>query len=166
MKNFGYASFRLQDSSFETRLVYSLFLAFVLDGLVTTWVFQFHRIGLSYEGIAAYYLGGQINGQISFAKNFNVLLEETHFHAFMMSVIFLILSHLFIATSLRRGLKLAIILLTFFSQTLDMGAVWLVRYASPRYAYLLMISWIGLWAGYLAMILIPVYEMWLRPSRH
>lgn len=162
MKNFGYASFRLQDSSFETRLVYSLFLAFVLGGLLTTWVFQFQRIGLSYERIVAYYLGGEINGQISFAKNFNVLLEETHFHAFMMSVIFLVLSHLFIATSLRRGLKLIIILLTFFSQTFDMGAVWLVRYLSPRFAYLLMISWGGLWVGYLAMVLIPLYEMWFR----
>jgi hypothetical protein len=33
------------------------------------------------------------------------------------------LSHLFIATSLRRGLRLFIILLTFFSHTFDMGAV-------------------------------------------
>lgn len=163
MKNFAYPPFRLQDSSLETRLVYSLFLLFVIAGLVTTWILQFQRIGFSYERIVAYYLGGEINGQTSFAKNFNVLLEETHFHTFIMGITFLVLSHLFIATSLRRGAKWFFILLTFVANIADIAGVWLVRYISPLFAYLLMTAWIGLWLGYLAMLFAPLYEMWLRP---
>lgn len=161
MKNFASSSFRLRDASLEIRLVYSLFLVFILGGLATTWAFQFQRIGFSYERIVAYYLGGEIQGQIFFPKNFNALLEETHFHAFMMSVVFLILSHLFLATSVSRATKLFFILTTFFSHITDIGSTWLIRVQSAGFAYLLMISWTGLWIGYLGMILIPAYEMWL-----
>ena len=111
----------------------------------------------------AYYLGGEINGQISFAKNFNVLLEEAHFHTFIMGITFLILSHFFIATSVRRGMKYLMNLLTFFSSTLDMGCVWLIRYVSLLFVYLLMEAWIGLWLGYIPMIFTPLYEMRFRP---
>jgi hypothetical protein len=164
MKNFAYSSFRLRDASFEIRLVYTLFLVFILGGLATTWAFQFQRIGFSYERIVAYYLGGEIQGQIFFPKNLNALLEETHFHTFMMSVVFLILSHLFLATSVSRAMKLFFILITFFSHAADIGSTWLIRTQSSSFAYLLMMSWIGLWIGYLGMILIPAYEMWLPRS--
>ena len=164
MKNFAYSSFRLRDASFEIRLVYSLFLAFIIGGLATTWALQFQRIGFSYERIVAYYLGGEIQGQMFFPKNLNALLEETHFHTFMMSVVFLILSHLFLATSLGRTPKLFFILVTFFSHAADMASTWLIRTQSAGFAYLLLASWIGLWIGYLGMILIPIYEMWLPQS--
>lgn len=160
MKNFASSAFRLRDASLEIRLVYSLFLVFVAAGLLTTWALQFQRIGFGYERIVAYYLGGEIGGQISFAKNFNVLLEETHFHTFIMGAIFLILSHLFIATSVRLSVKWFFILLTFLANFFDLGAVWLIRYLSPLFAYLLMASWFGLWLGYLAMIFVPLYDMW------
>ena len=164
MKNFAHSSFRLRESSFEIRLVYSLFLLFILGGLATTWAFQFQRIGFSYERIVAYYLGGEIQGQMFFPKNLNALLEETHFHTFTMSVVFLILSHLFLATSLGRATKLLFILVTFFSHAADMGSTWLIRLQSAGFAYVLLASWVGLWVGYLGMILIPLYEMWLPAS--
>lgn len=161
MKNFASSSFRLRDAGFEIRLVYSLFLGFIVAGLATTWMFQFQRIGFSYQRVVAYYLGGEIQGQMFFPKNINVLLEETHFHAFMMSVVFLVLSHLFLATFVSRRLKLLFILTTFFSHFFDMGSTWLIRAWSPSFAYVLIASWIGLWIGYSGMILIPLYEMWL-----
>jgi hypothetical protein len=164
MKNFATPSFRLRDASFEIRLVYTLFLLLILGGLATTWFFQFQRIGVSYERVVAYYLGGEIGGQIFFAKNLNALLEETHFHAFSMSVVFLILAHLFMATSLSKRVKLFFILTTFFSNIFDMGGSWLTRLLSPTFAYLLICSWVGLWLGYSGMILVPLHEMWLAPK--
>ena len=161
MKNFASSSFRLRDASLEIKLVYSMFLVFILGGLATTWVFQFQRIGFNYQRIVAYYLGGEIQGQIFFPKNLNVLLEETHFHTFMMSVVFLVLSHLFLATSLGKRAKLFFIVVTFFSHALDVASTWLIRIQSPVFAYGLMAAWIGLWVGYLGMIGVPLYEMWL-----
>jgi hypothetical protein len=165
VKNFASSSFRLRDASLEIRLVYTCFLIFILGGLATTWVFQFQRIGLSYDRIVTYYLGGEIGGQIFFPKNLNALLEETHFHAFTMSVVFLILSHLFLATSIARKVKLFFIVLTFSSHVVDIGSTWLIRVQSPLFAYALMASWISLWIGYMAMIVIPLYEMWQASER-
>jgi len=160
VRNFAYSSFRLAYASFEIRLVYTLFLIFIMAGLATTWALQSGRIGLSYERIVAYYLGGEIGGQIFFAKNLNALLEETHFHAFMISVDFLILCHLFIATTASARTKIFFIVTTFLSHAFDMGGVWLIRLVSPVFAYVLMAAWAGLWAGYGGMILIPLWEMW------
>jgi uncharacterized membrane protein YagU involved in acid resistance len=98
-----------------------------------------------------------------FPKNTTALLEETHFHTFMMSVVFLILAHLFLATSLGQGAKLFFISTTFLSHMIDMGSTWLIRLYSPIFAYFLLASWIGLWIGYGGMLLIPLYEMWLAP---
>jgi hypothetical protein len=81
-----------------------------------------------------------------------------------MGVVFLILSHLFVATSLSQGSKLVFILLAFFGSLFGVAATWLVRYASPYFAYLLMSAWIALWVSYLVMMLVPLYEMWLRPG--
>jgi hypothetical protein len=163
VKNFAYSSFRLRDAAFEIRLVYSLFLGFIIAGLATTLLFQFQRIGLNYQHIVAYYLGGEIQGQMFFPKNFNVLLEETHFHAFMMSVVFLVLSHLFLGTSVSRRIKLFFIATTFLSHMFNMASTWLIRTWSPLFAYLLIASWLALWVGYSGMILIPLYDMWLAP---
>lgn len=165
MKNFGYSSFRLGESSLETRFIYSLFLLLVGGGLCTTWIFQFYKIGFSYHKIVTYYVGGEMDGRMFFAKNFNVLLEETHFHTFTMSVVFLILAHLTVATTIPRRLKIILILLGFFSTLFDIGGLWLVRYVSPLYAYVLMAAWIGLWLSYVPMISIPLYDMWFRPAR-
>jgi len=164
VRNFAYSSFRLRDASLEIRLVYTLFLLLVVGGLATTWALQVYRIGFSYERIVAYYLGGEVQGQIFFAKNLNALLEETHFHTFMMSVTFLVLSHLLLSTSIGRSSKLCLILITFLSHTVDMTSTWLIRLQSPLFAYSLMAAWICLWIGYAGMILIPLYEMWLWGS--
>jgi hypothetical protein len=163
MKDFASPSFRLRAAPFEIRLVYSLFLVFILSGLVTTGVFQFQRIGFSYDRIVVYYLGGESQGQMFFAKNLNALLEETHFHTFMMGVVFLVLCHLFLAASISKRTKLFFILMTFFSHAANIGSTWLIRTQSPIFTYLLMLSWVGLWIGYLGMILIPICEMWLLP---
>ena len=93
------------------------------------------------------------------------MLEGTHFHTFTMGAIFLILSHLFIATSVRREIKWLVILTTFFPNLFGIGGVWLVRYGSSRFAYLPMASWVTMTIGYLAMILTPLYEMWPGQTR-
>jgi hypothetical protein len=164
MKNFATSTFRLRDASFEVRLIYSLFLIFILAGMATIALFQFQRIGFSYDRIVAYYLGGEIDGHIFFAKNINALLEESHFHAFTMSVVFLILTHLFLATALSRRLKLIFVCTAFSSHVFDMAGSWLTRLVAPAFAYLLIASWVALWIGYGGLILVPLYEMWIARS--
>ncbi len=165
MRQFANSNFLLTRASKDTKLIYTGFLLLVAIGLLTILAFQIARIGISYERLVVHYRGGELGQEIAFPKTFAELLEVTHFHAFMMAIIFLALAHLFIATSLRPSLKFFITSVAFLGTVIDLIAPWLIRYVSPLFALLQLLSWIGMWMGYLPMILFPLYDMWLKKPR-
>jgi len=160
LKNFTYPQYRLSAATREVKLIYTGFLIFAAVGMLTIGLYQFRRIGTSYDLVVAYYRGGELGQEMAFPKTFAQLLETTHFHAFIMGVSFLILAHLFIATSLSPRVKWSFIGLAFFSSQGDIAGPWLIRYLSPAFALLHLVSWLAMWLGYGALILIPLYEMW------
>ena len=48
----------------------------------------------------------------------------------------------------------------YFSSQVDIAGPWLIRYLSPAFALLQIVSWLTMWLGYGALILLPLYEMW------
>ena len=160
MKNFTYPLYRLSAATREVKIIYTAFLFFMAVGFLTIGLYQFKRIGATYDLIVAYYRGGDLGQEMAFQKTFVQLLETTHFHAFIMGVAFLILAHLFIATSLGPRAKWAFIGLAFFSSQGDLAGAWLIRYLSPAFALLQLVSWFGMWLGYGTLVLLPLYEMW------
>lgn len=164
MKAFSNQGFRLREASLETRLAYTGFLILTALGLLTNLGFQVARIGLTLERIAIYYRGGELKEAMAFPKTFGQLLELTHFHTFTMAIIFLVLAHLLIATSIKPATKYTLIALAFASPLADLAGPWLIRYLSPEFALLQLLSWLLGWIGYGGMILIPLYEMWFAPN--
>ena len=164
MRNFTYPSYRLSAASAEIKIIYTGFLTFATVGMLTIGLYQFKRIGTTYDLVVAYYRGGDLRQEMAFPKTFVQLLETTHFHAFIMGVSFLILAHLLIATSLRPRAKWLFIGLAFFSSQADLAGPWLIRYLSPAFAFLHLSSWLTMWLGYGAMIVVPLYEMWGKGS--
>lgn len=162
MKNFTYPSYRLAAVSTEIKVIYTGFLVFAAVGMLTIGLYQFKRIGATYGLIVAYYRGGELGQEMTFPKTFAQLLDTTHSHAFVMGVCFLILAHLFIATSLGTKAKWTFIGLAFFSSLADIAGPWLIRYLSPGFALLHLASWLAMWLGYGALILVPLYEMWRK----
>ncbi len=160
MKNFTYPLYRLSAATREVKIIYTAFLCFMAVGFLTIALYQFKRIGATYDLVVAYYRGGDLGQEMAFPKTFVQLLETTHFHAFIMGVTFLILAHLFIATSLGPRAKWSFIGLAFFSSQGDLAGAWLIRYLSPAFALLQLASWLAMWLGYGALILLPLYEMW------
>lgn len=160
MKHFTYPPYRLFAATREVKLIYTGFLIFAAIGMLTIGLYQFKRIGATHDLIVAYYRGGELGQEMAFPKTFTQLLETTHFHAFIMGVSFLILAHLFIATSVGPLVKWFLISLAFFSSLGDIAGIWLIRYVSPAFALLQLASWLAMWLGYGALILVPLYEMW------
>ena len=113
MRAFGANGYRLRDARIEIRLIYTGFLLLVLIGMATMAALQCHLIGASPAALAAYYRGGDIGDTMSFGKTFRQLVETTHFHAFIMGVVYLVLAHLVVATPLRAAWKRAMIGLAF-----------------------------------------------------
>jgi hypothetical protein len=160
VRAFGASAYRLRDARRDVRLIYTGFLLLVLIGLATTAVFQLHLIGGSPAAVAAYYRGGEIDGVMSFPKTARQLVETTHFHAFIMGIVYLVLAHLFVATSVGPQWKLSILVVALAGLVGDLIAPWLIRYVAAPFAVLLPIAWAAEWVGFGAFIAASVHEMW------
>ncbi|MCG3114743.1 MAG: hypothetical protein LLH30_03590 [Candidatus Manganitrophus sp. SA1] len=161
MKNFTRQESWLSKSSFEIRLIYTLFIVFALAGHLSFILISLSRIGPTYGKIVAHYRGGgEVGEEMSFPKEFPELLEVTHFHAYIEGIVLLVLAHLFAGVPLPRGIKLGIIGLSFGSTFLDLASPWLIRYLSPQAAYAQMAAWIGMGVSYLPLTLLPIYFLW------
>jgi hypothetical protein len=165
MRAFASSGYLLRDSRLEIRFIYTGFLLLVLVGMTTMAAFELRHIGPTPVRIAAYYRGGEVGGQMTFPKTFRELVEVTHFHSFIMGIVYLVLAHLFVATAVRPAVKQLLIVLAFVGLASDMVAPWLIRYLSSGFAYLQVAAWIAEWVGFGAFVFIPVGEMWFSNGR-
>jgi hypothetical protein len=165
MKSFSRPRYRIGNAPAEIKWIYTFFLIFLVIGFATVGGYEFGQIGFGAQAIAEHYRGSSENGDgMAFAKSFSSLLETTHFHAFIMGIIYLTLAHLFVATESPKPLKLTLVGTGFFFTILDLLLPWVIRYGSAGFAPLLLASWMGEWVAYMGMILISLYDLWLRPS--
>ena len=160
MRAFANAGYQLRNARLEVRLVYSGFLALVAIGLATMAAMQWTHIGPWPAQIAAYYRGGERAGAMMFPKTFRELIEMTHFHAFIMGTVYLIMAHLLIATSVSDRVKRWAIVGGFCGLLGDLTGVWLVRYVSAHFAWWQLASWIVEWTSFSIYCVVPLREMW------
>src|SRR6266478_159755 len=107
MREFGKGGFSLKRAPRRLRLVYGGFLVLTAIGFATQFGFEIGRIGVTPAAIATFYRGSESGDVMVFPKTAAQLLEVTHAHAFVMAVVFLILAHLFAATSIPEPVKAA-----------------------------------------------------------
>lgn len=161
MKDFGNKGFRIANSTTEVKLAYTGFLIFAFVGYFTIALLGLLRVGPDYEAIVSHYRGSELEEE-AFPRAFGQMLEEAHFHAFIEGLILLVLAHLFVATSVSRGMKFSVILLAFGSTLTDLASPWLIKYIAPGFAYLQMGSWLIMLTSTLLLIGVPLYEMWFN----
>ncbi len=160
MRVFGSSGYLLSDTRLEVRLVYTGFLFLALIGMATMAVLQWKHIGPTPAAIATYFRGGERGGEMTFPKTVRELVELTHFHAFIMGLIYLVLAHLVLATSAPEGVKRVAIVLAFVGLAGDLVGVWLIRYVSGAFAWAQVSFWIAQWVGFGAFVYYPLREMW------
>ena len=162
MKSFSRPAYRINNASVDVKLIYTFFLIFLIVGFATVGGFEFQKIGFSVQSVSAHYLGASGEG-MSFPRSFQALLETTHFHSFIMGIIYLTLAHLFIATDLSSVWKKTVIVVGFLSTFLDLILPWGIRYLSPVFSGLLLVAWCLEWLSYMTMILCSLHALWLKP---
>ena len=162
MRAFGNSGYLLGNARFEVRLIYTGFLCLVTIGLASMAAMQLGHYGLTPEDIAIAVRGGDRAGAMVFEKTFRELIELTHFHAFSMGVVYLILAHLMVATRAPARVKQGAIVLGFAGLVGDMAGLWLVRFTSARFAWLVLAAWAAEWTSFAAFVLVPLWDMWVR----
>ena len=165
MRQFSAPGYLLRHARVEVRLIYSGFLLLALVGMLTMAAFQLRQVGPTPARIASYYRGGDRGGEMAFPKTFRELVEVTHFHSFIMGVVYLVLAHLFIATGVHPRWKLRLVVVAFIGLAGDLIAPWLIRYGASGFAPVLLASWVCEWIGFGAFVYCPMQEMWFGHER-
>ena len=180
MQDFTRPSDRLRALPWGARVVYSIFLAFTLLGMVLTLALTDDMVGLDMRDVATYY-GGETSPveEPRGVKGPNLLLppdgeelaafepmprrkllEVTHFHLFSMPVYVLILSHIFMLSRARTASKATWIGLGSLATAFHIAAPWLAASGSPGSVAVYAVSGALLMASYSVMTVGPLWEMW------
>lgn len=141
----------------------SFFVLFILLGLVSSLALAHQQTSFEVERAQKYYLGNENDPEaVEFfvAKSYRQLLETTHFHLYIMPVIYLAFIHLYFLSSRGEFEKSALSTITFTSLLLEIATPWLIRFCSGKWAPLFWISGIGITLPTLWMSFICLKELW------
>ena len=160
MRIYANPDYKLSRFPFGAKVFYSLFLVFVLLGLLSCLGFAFAKSGFSTAAISEYYR--QEESGLG-PKSFLELLETAHFHLFSMPIFFLVLGHIFLLTDVRDRWKHVVVAAAFAALLLEILLPWLIVYGSGAFAWLEHPTRLALFGTFLALVLVPLRDMW-RPS--
>ncbi len=119
-----------------------LFLGYIALLWLSNGLLYFDKMSLTYQSVETYYLGDPETFQQP--RSYEGMLEVAHFHLFAMGILVLTLVHLMFFAPLSTRAKQFWMWTPFLFAVGDEGAGWLVRFASPEFAYLKIATFLGL----------------------
>jgi hypothetical protein len=94
-----------------------------------------------------------------------LLIQTSHTHLFGQTLIAGLLGLIFLFTSIRDGLKALIVALPFAGTLIDIGGMWLTRFAWSALSVLVIAGGTLFALGYVLIAAISLYELWFRKER-
>ena len=122
MRAFSNGALRLRASSLPLRVTLSGFLLFTAIGEITGIVMDAAHTGFTPSGIARHYRGYE--AELQFPKEFWVLIENTHFHVFIVPLVLLVLTHLLFMTGLSERTKVGVTILAYTAALVELASPW------------------------------------------
>jgi hypothetical protein len=99
-----------------------------------------------------------------FPKSYKEIVEITHVHAFAIPLIIFVMSRILSMTLIRDWVKITIYSVAFAGTMMNLSGPWLVRFKSDVFSISLIASYFLLGICFMALITIPLYEMWFKPK--
>jgi hypothetical protein len=142
-------------------VLYSVYVA----GLwLTNALLYFHKMSLHPASVVTYYLGSE--ERFLPARTYQGMLEVSHFHLFAMGMLLLVLTHLMLFVPLAGRWKAWLIAVPFLAAALDEGAGWLVRFASPHFAFLKVAGFLLLQTSLAVLVAVSLWAVFAGAQRH
>jgi hypothetical protein len=99
-----------------------------------------------------------------FPKSYREIVEITHVHAFTIPLIIFVMSRILSMTLIRDSMKVTIYSTAFAGIIMNLSGPWLVRFKSDVFSISLIASYFLLGICFVALISVPIYEMWFKPK--
>lgn len=141
-----------------------LYALYVIGLWLTNALLYFSKMSLSAGSVVEYYLGSE--ERFLSPRSYQGLLEVSHFHLFAMGMLLLVLTHLMLFVPLRNATKAWLIIVPFLSAILEEGAGWLVRYASPNFAYLKIAGFLLLESSLAVLVAVSLWSVFAGSQRN
>jgi hypothetical protein len=142
------------------QVIILLYCFFVLLLWMTNWMLYFESMGLTTASVVEHYLGNE--EEFRAPRTYGGMLELTHFHVFAMGMLMMVLTHLALFVPVSTRLKIALIVVPFFSAFASEGAGWLVRYGGAGFAWTKIAGFLLLQGSLAALVLIAVGSVFAR----
>ena len=91
-----------------------------------------------------------------------LLIQTSHTHLFGQTLIAGLLGLIFLFSSLGERIKMLLIALPFVGTLVDIGGMWLTRFASLSFGVLVIAGGTLFALGYVLITLVSLYELWLK----
>jgi hypothetical protein len=154
--------FRLRDLSRDAKLLVTAFLTTLSLGYASGLAYVFMTTEMRPGGVAAHYAGSEDEQEMKFAKSPLELAQTTHNHVLSISLLFAVLGAFLLCVEMPARARRFLILEGFVSIVTTFASLWLVRYVSPLFSWLMLLSGIGMAATFFASVAVVLRETWSR----
>jgi hypothetical protein len=147
------------------RLILFMFLIFVLLFTITSALMYFTKMNLNPQSVVAYFLG---EPNIEFgreAKPYASMVENSHIHLFAFGMLVMVLTHLLLFVPIPIKLKAIFVFISFTSALMSEVSNWLVRFVSPDFAWLKIVSFLTMELSLSGLILLLALYIF-KPERN
>ncbi len=163
MKTFAQGKDSLSSFNLPMKVALSFFVVFVLLGLVSSIALYHQQFEFRTDRASDYYRGnkGETNARKFFVPtSYRRLLEVTHFHLYITSLVYLAFTHLYFLSPRSRTEKLLVTLTVFTGLLVEVCTPWLVRYVSGGFSTLFWYLGLAITLATLWMAFVCLRQMW------
>ena len=159
-------TWRLKDADRAARLFITSFLCALTFGYLIGLFFVGHTSSGTMQGLTEEYRGtpeSRQEAELKYAKSADEMYIFLHNHVISLSLVFLTVGTIFYFSSSPSGLlKEFIIAEPFIAILTTFGGIWLMRFVSENFNWLVVISGVSMVGCYFTMVTIILKELWWR----
>ena len=139
------------------QVIVVLYCFFVALLWATNWMLYLDAMDFTTASVVDHYLGNE--EEFRAPRTYRGMVELAHFHLFAMGMLMMVLTHLALFVPVQAGLKIALIVVPFFSAIASEGAGWLVRYGGAGFAWTKIAGIFLLQGSLAALVLIALWSV-------
>jgi len=145
------------------RILLSAFIIVLTIGVTLGLFYVMETTGVTPDGTIEQFNGSEsssIDIPDKYAKRYSDMLLTTHNHIISFSIIFILLGFIFIHNSiLSKRMTLFLVIEPFLATISTFGSLWLIRYCSPSFVWLTIISSTLLYTSFYIIIVVSIYDL-------
>ena len=157
---------RLKDADRTLRLFLTAFLLLLTTGYAIGLLFVDHSTSGTPGGISEQFRGTPEDAQVvelKYAKSVNEMYIFLHNHILSLALVFFAVGSIFYFSSIvSERWKSFLLVEPFIAVGTTFGGIWLMRFVSEHFSWLVMFSGISMVGCYVAMVALILKELWLR----